>query len=537
MATTYTTRPTSQPPQRPSRLARRDFLATLLLASGGASLLAACGGTAAVTATTAATSIVPVTTTAATSASTASAATSSVSGAAPTSSAASSSAATSAPASATVSAAASQSASALTTTAAPTVAPAVGAAKAAGTLDIMSWTLGDDAWAASFFESFNKASPGTTVNVSIGDDNKFLVTVSAGSPPDLFYTGRSALADWGIQGVALRLDDRIAKSKVISKDNFIAHALEEGGWQGKVYGLYWSADARMFYWNKDLFQTAGLDPEQPPQTWDDFSTAMQKLTKTGTDGTIQQLGINPTYDSVGAHYWEAWFWELGGSYLSSDGTKVTIANDMGANALDWMVKQAQIQGGWDKITTYWTAAGKDAGKNTSSFGWGFGLQKVAMFIEVGDAITSLQKLWPSVHYGLGGIPAASTGKRASVRGGYYWVIPSKAAHPDTAWDYMEWSFTLDQTLAYNNHYNRIPTTNDAVNSAKWLPDNPTARKVSSEVVAYSQRIPCIAPGYADILKVNGGIPGPVLEGKQTPQVALQNAQTQIQGILDTALKG
>lgn len=516
MATTYSTRPT---PQRPSRMARRDFLAALLLASGGASLLAACGGTAAVTATTAALS-----------ASSVSSGRTAIASALATTASASSSALVR---TTTISAATVAAPSALTSTA----APAASASKATVALDLLTWTVTEQDWATTFLQTYTKTHPGTTVNVSIGDDNKFLVTVAAGSPPDLFFTGRSALADWGIQGVALRLDDRLAKSTVISKDNFIAHALEEGGWQGKIYGLYWSADARILYWNKDLFQTAGLDPEQPPQNWDDFATAMQKLTKTGSDGAIQQLGLNPTYDSVAGHYWEAWFWELGGSYLSPDGTKVTIADQDGANALDWMVKQAQVQGGWNNITSFWKASTSDAGKGTSRRGWGFGLRKVAMLIEVGDVITTLQQYWPDLHYGLGGIPAApSTGKHASVRGGYFWVIPSKAAHVDDAWNYTEWAFSPDQSLGYNNHYNRIPTTNDVLNGGKWLPDNPTARKVEQEVVGYSQRIPCIAPGYADILTVNGNIPTPVLEGKETPQVALQNAQTQIQGILDKALK-
>lgn len=515
MATTHAAGPRAQ---RSLRLTRRELLAALLFAGGGASLLAACGGTG---------------TTALTAPQSSSA--SSSSSVSPSTAASSAKLASSS----TSTAVATEASSAVTTGVPATAVTADSARRASIRLTIMSESGFNDGWSPAFWQSYSKADPAVAVGPepqTCGNcDDKFTSLFAAATPPDLIITGGNGMVDRGIAGAVTALNDRIAPSKTIRTANFIPRAVDEGSWQGKVYGLYWSGAARMLFWNKDLFQAAGLDPEQPPQTWDDFTAAMQKLTKTGSDVTITQLGINPTYDSVGAHYWEAWFWELGGSYLSADGTKVTIANDMGASALDWMVKQSQVQGGWDKITAYWTAASKDAGKNTSSFGWGFGLQKVAMFIEVGDAITSLQKLWPSVRYGIGGIPAAATGKRASVRGGYYWVIPSKAAHPDTAWDYMEWSFTLDQTLAYNNHYNRIPTANDAVNSAKWLPDNPTARKVSSEVVAYSQRIPCIAPGYADILTVNGGIPGPVLLGKQTPQVALQNAQTQIQGILDKAL--
>jgi len=234
----------------------------------------------------------------------------------------------------------------------------------------MAWT-GAGQWSRGNWESYGKTQLGTNVTVQIlptggnSADQKLLIAVSAGTPPGLFWTGRATVAGWGLRGIAQPLDDRLAKSTVIQNDNFIAHALDENRWKGKVYGLYWSADARILYWNKDLFHAAGLDPEQPPQTWDQFGTVMQRLTKNLSGGDGQVLGFNPTYVSVGTSIWETWFWELGGSYLSADGTHVTIANDAGVGALDWMVKQAQVQGGWNAITSYWSAAGKNAGSATA----------------------------------------------------------------------------------------------------------------------------------------------------------------------------
>jgi len=203
------------------------------------------------------------------------------------------------------------------------------------------------------------------------------------------------------------------------------------------------------------------------QTWDQFGTVMQRLTKNLSGGDGQVLGFNPTYVSVGTSIWETWFWELGGSYLSADGTHVTIANDAGVGALDWMVKQAQVQGGWNAITSYWSAAGKNAGSATAQVGWGFGLQKVAMLAEVGNAITNLRTHWPGIRYGVAGIPAAASGKRASVRGGYSWVLPTGATAPDTAWAFLEWAFAAEQSLAFKNQFTRIPTTLDAIKSPKW----------------------------------------------------------------------
>jgi len=186
-----------------------------------------------------------------------------------------------------------------------------------------------------------------------------------------------------------------------------------------------------------------------------FLAAMQKLTKTNPDGSIQQLGYHPLYDSVGASFWEAWFWELGGSFLSADSTKVTVANAAGYGALDWLVKQAEAQGGWAQITSYFTAASKSAA-STSFLGWGFGLQNVAMEIEVGNVVTNLKAHWPDIHYGAANVPAAADGTRASVRGGYSWVAPTRAAQPDAAWSFLEWVFGIGPMTTFCNAPRQYP---------------------------------------------------------------------------------
>jgi sn-glycerol 3-phosphate transport system substrate-binding protein len=60
------------------------------------------------------------------------------------------------------------------------------------------------------------------------------------------------------------------------------------GFIGPVYGYYSTTDGKLlsmpfnsstpvFYWNKDLFKKAGLDPEKPPQTWPEVGEAAKKL--------------------------------------------------------------------------------------------------------------------------------------------------------------------------------------------------------------------------------------------------------------------
>lgn len=57
---------------------------------------------------------------------------------------------------------------------------------------------------------------------------------------------------------------------------------------GNIYAVPLMIDGLMLYYNKDLFEDAGLD--EPPKDWDEFTDYAQKLTKTGTNGKITQAG-------------------------------------------------------------------------------------------------------------------------------------------------------------------------------------------------------------------------------------------------------
>ncbi|HTY69471.1 MAG TPA: sn-glycerol-3-phosphate ABC transporter substrate-binding protein UgpB [Alphaproteobacteria bacterium] len=62
---------------------------------------------------------------------------------------------------------------------------------------------------------------------------------------------------------------------------------------GPVYGYYSTTDGKLlsmpfnsstpvFYWNKDLFKKAGLDPEKPPKTWPEVGELAKKLVASGS---------------------------------------------------------------------------------------------------------------------------------------------------------------------------------------------------------------------------------------------------------------
>jgi multiple sugar transport system substrate-binding protein len=52
-------------------------------------------------------------------------------------------------------------------------------------------------------------------------------------------------------------------------DDFWPGAMKAVTWEGKTYGLPTNNETMAFIWNADIFKRAGLDPDNPPATWDD----------------------------------------------------------------------------------------------------------------------------------------------------------------------------------------------------------------------------------------------------------------------------
>lgn len=119
-------------------------------------------------------------------------------------------------------------------------------------------------------------------------------------------------------------------------DDFFPVMLAECSRNGKLTSLPFNKSVPVYYYNKDLFAKAGLDPEKFPATWDEFVETAKKLTiDSNNDGNPEQWG---TAFPVGS----AWMFQClvlqnGGDIFSADGRKVVFDSPEGIEALQYMV--------------------------------------------------------------------------------------------------------------------------------------------------------------------------------------------------------
>jgi sn-glycerol 3-phosphate transport system substrate-binding protein len=157
-------------------------------------------------------------------------------------------------------------------------------------------------------EQFDSTHPDIHVTAvytgSYDDTNlKTRAAIQAGRPPGVVLMSANFIREYVINDQAISLDPLIAKDGM-TDDKFMAQfwpALKLNATeQGRVYGVPFQNSTPLLYYSVDAFKDAGLDPDRPPVTWQDWVDDLKKLTKHDGDQTSRWGVMFPgTYDYLG----------------------------------------------------------------------------------------------------------------------------------------------------------------------------------------------------------------------------------------------
>jgi len=183
---------------------------------------------------------------------------------------------------------------------------------------------------------FEKANPDITVKqVTFPYDDyqtRIIAANMAGQGPDVmqFFYG---WADQFIGGNLIQpLSGEAFPPDEIEREFFsIVNAMKRGD---NYYGLPTAVRSLALFYNKKLFAEAGLDPDNPPQTLDEFVAAAEKIVQRDNAGNIVVAGATIDMGGQDHHWWrEVLLRQFGGQPYSDDGTQVTYDSEAGVKAL------------------------------------------------------------------------------------------------------------------------------------------------------------------------------------------------------------
>ncbi len=353
---------------------------------------------------------------------------------------------------------------------------------------------------------------------------KILTAILSGNPPDVVNLV-SPVAKWASRFALLPLDT-LMKENSFDSTIFFPALWKEMRWRKRIYAIPLYSDSYAFFYNKKLFEEAGLDPNKPPETWNQVLEFSKKLTKRDNKGRIYQIGFIPNYGNLSTTMLMAW--QLGAKFLTHDGTKVDMTNPAMVKALTWVTnfyKQYNIN---------------DVSSFMAGFGYanqqGFISQKVAMMVLDNTFPDQIKLYNPKLQYGVSMIPSFKGHPTASSSGSWWLAIPRGAKHVRAAWKFMQFAVkkNVQLTEAKSEKVILYPANKYAAEDTSFVKDD-SAKIIFNKEMDYSHS-PAIVPLAHDVFwREFMGARDRAIHNIQTPEVALMQAQKIIQEQLSQAI--
>lgn len=294
---------------------------------------------------------------------------------------------------------------------------------------------------------------GNTLDFKTGVDREARLTaIAGGTPPSIGALGD--YVDFMSRGVVVPLDDYIETSDIISPDKFI-----EGNWnviqyQGTVYGIpaIEGFVRRGLYYNARMVEDAGLDPDTPPETWDELMVWHEALTKFDDAGNLIQIGIDP-YDAEGGvgPGNDGWFqmesWDI--SWFNPDTKEFNFDNEA-------LAQSYEVMGEFVRVIGPDNLAGMRGVEGQGTWGGAINAEVQAMIIEgywmAGETANEKPEVSEVLRATWVPVPEDRRGTKIQFGGGHMVQIFKEGTYKDEAWPVAEW---LQSTSVLDLFFNEI----------------------------------------------------------------------------------
>ncbi|MGB4135158.1 MAG: ABC transporter substrate-binding protein, partial [Microbacterium sp.] len=325
---------------------------------------------------------------------------------------------------------------------------------AGGTTEVTVWHYWDGTNADTFdamAKEYNDAHPDVKISTSNVPNADFLTKLRASATsktlPDI------AIGDlvWVPQieqiGTLADLSTLIPKTTL---DDINPALTSFGTIGGKQVSVPVSANNLAYMYNKTLFAEAGLDPEQPPKTWEELMSAGKAvLAKTGKPGydLFTQAGDN----GEGLTWnFQVNLWQAGGEFLTADNSAAAFNTPEGAKALQFWVDL--IASG---VSPYakWGEFEKGQGGSAQEGSWMVGIWAADPPFDFGVA---------KAPYPGDGVPATNLGGEQAM------VFDHSDKKAKAAADFLAWFLEPAQVTSWSEKTGMIPVTGSVATSSDYL---------------------------------------------------------------------
>jgi multiple sugar transport system substrate-binding protein len=363
-----------------------------------------------------------------------------------------------------------------------------------GNANVSLMIFGDPAEKAAFeslIGEFERDNPRITVELttipSQSDFRKRLAAdFAAGAPPDVFLINYRRYAEIAAKGVLEPLGAYFDASAQLKAADFYPEALAAFTWQGHLTCVPQNVASLNVYYNKDLFDQAGLAYPKAGWTWDGFLETAQALTKdTDGDGAPDQFGLGTTVETIRL---APFIWQNGGS-LVDDGaapTRLTLDTPEAKEAFQWFV-DLQV-----KHRVVPNAAEESAESSESRFQNG----RLGMFLQSRRVVPTLRDI-AALNWDVAALPVRT--QAATVLHADAYCLSAAAKDKQAAWSFIEFANSIMGQTTIAETGRTVPSLRAVAESPAFLDPNakPQGSQVFLDVIPTIRTVP-VMPAWPAI---------------------------------------
>jgi sn-glycerol 3-phosphate transport system substrate-binding protein len=387
--------------------------------------------------------------------------------------------------------------------------------EASGPVDITFWhgmSSDNETALITLTDEYNAGQDRVRVDLqnqtSYGSAVDKYINASSGSRPTLIQLPDYTLQEFADSGTIVPASACI-ESSGFDTSPFLPRALGAYTLEGVLWGVPFNISNPVLYFNRQMFEAAGLDPDDPPVSLEELRSVSQQLVDSGAAGTGIVLDSGP--DSGGGWFLEQWFGRAGELYADNGNgrlaraTQVLYDNDLGVELLTFM--QDMVNDGL-AVSVGDNAGGLDAflklvdpeSPGAMTIGTSAALATVIQALGGGIApgVTSDD-------FGVGPMPGPGDTPAVQVGGASLWIVAEKSDEQTAAaWDFITYLTDAQTQSTWAASTGYVPVRSDATEidplAATYAAD-PRFRVAYDQVLSGSDDITANAPALGPLRAV------------------------------------
>ncbi|MFJ4619964.1 extracellular solute-binding protein [Streptomyces sp. NPDC088812] len=291
-------------------------------------------------------------------------------------------------------------------------------------------------------EEFEKDHPGIKVEVTVHSwndvDRKVKEMVEDGEAPDMAQIG--SYADYAADDLLYKAGDVLS---IPVQADFVSQLADAGEVRGVQYGMPFASSTRLLFYNKTLFEKAGITP---PTTWDELAEDAEALKE---EGVAYPYALPLGSEEAQAETMQ-WLLSGGGGYTST-ATGYSIDSTENVETFTWLKNELVGEG-----LTGPVAPGK---LNRADAFEAFTAGKVGMLNGHPSLMKAAEK--KGVEFGMVAMPGVDGPSKVSLGVADWMTAFKQNGHAEQIGEFLDFVYSEENVLSFSREYDLLPVTTSA----------------------------------------------------------------------------